>query len=171
MASLFQELSDSARVWIWISERPMTATQQDRVRRALGEFLETWTTHGRQIRGAAAVLREQVVVLAGEVDEGEISGCGIDRSVHLLEHVGQELGFSWSSPLDVPFIQEHDGPIELLPRTHFAELARNGGLRSDVAIIDRTLEVLAELRDSGLHRPARDTWAARYFSSAGTPAS
>ncbi|MDX1741556.1 MAG: hypothetical protein R3178_09695, partial [Rhodothermales bacterium] len=127
-------------------------------------FLSSWTTHGRTIRGDATVLFDQVLVLAGEVSEGDISGCGIDKSVHLLEGAGRQHGFAWSSGLTVPVLDSASGPLRLLTRADFRLEASEGRVTPDHLLMDRSITRLGDARSGMLYRPVRDTWAARYVS-------
>ena len=171
MNTYFPALDDSARLWIWVAQRPLSESEQVAVTDAVDQFLGGWTSHKRKIRGASAVLLDQVLILAGEIEEGEISGCGIDKSAHLLEEVASRQGFTWSSALDVPIVDDARGRVVMLDRTELKRRIGNGEVSDGTLIIDRTLTSLGDLRSHGLKRPAQDSWAARYFRSHATPAS
>ena len=170
MNKYFPALADNARLWIWVAERPLSESEQVAVTDAVEQFLGGWTSHNRKIQGASAVLLDQVLILAGEIEEGEISGCGIDKSAHLMEEVASRHGFTWTSALDVPIVDDARGEIVMLDRAELKHGIRNGDLSADISIIDRTVTSLGDLRSYGLTRPARDSWAARYFRSHPTSA-
>lgn len=163
MSPLFPSLGDSAHLWIWVADRPLSESQQESVHAAIGGFLSEWTSHGRRVQGNASIFHDQVLVLAAEIPEAEISGCGIDKSVHLLEGAAQSQNFQWSSPLDVPLLDEEASGVSIVPRGIVRQRAARGEISADVRMVDRTLGSLGELRSGGLVRPARLTWAARYF--------
>ena len=163
MHTLFPSLQASARVWIWVADRKLTASEQAAVDSAVNGFLAGWTSHQRQVRGATSILRDQVLVLAAEIPDGEISGCGIDKSVHLLERVAAAQGFLWTSALDVPVLDGPNEEIVVVSRASLRSGIRYGGVSPDTLIIDRTIVTLGELRSAGVVRRAEDTWAGRYF--------
>jgi hypothetical protein len=168
MTQLFPDLDDDARLWVWIAERPLTGEDASAVRGAIEAFLSSWTTHGRSIRGDAAILYDQVLVLAGEVSEGEISGCGIDKSARLLESAGREHGFEWSSGLSVPVLATVSGPVRMLTRAELRREASGGRITPEQLLIDRAITRLGDARRGMLCRPVRDTWAARYVPASET---
>lgn len=170
MNKYFPALDDNAMLWTWVAERPLSESEQVAVTDAVEQFLGGWTSHDRKIRGASAVLLNQVLILAGEIEEGEISGCGIDKSAHLMEEVASRHGFTWSSALDVPIVDDARGHIVMLDRAELKRRIRTGDVSDGTMIIDRTVTSLGDLRSHGLKRPARDSWAARYFRSRSTSA-
>ena len=168
MDELFPALNDDARIWIWIADRPLCGSEQSAISEALDRFLRDWTTHGRTIRGGATILFDQVLILAGEVTDGEISGCGIDKSAHLLQDAARELGFEWSSSLHVPVLGSESGPVKTWSRTELRREIAEGRLTSEHLVLDRTLTRLGEARASVFLRPLRETWAARYLATDST---
>ncbi len=164
MTQLFPDLDDDARLWVWIADRPLTSGEITAVSAAIDAFLSDWTTHGRSIRGDAAILFDQALVLAGEVSEGDISGCGIDKSVHLLEDAGRQHGFEWSSGLAVPILTSDSGPVRMMTRADLRREAFEGLITPDHLLIDRSITRLRDARNGMLCRPLRDTWAAPWVS-------
>ncbi len=168
MKQLLPSLNDDARLWIWVAQRPLATDEQAAITGAVAEFLSTWETHGRPIRGEAVILLDQVVVLGGEVEEGDISGCGIDKSAHLLERAGRAHGFEWCSGVDVPTLVATGGPVRITARNELRHAISQGRISEDDLIVDRSLSRLGDARSAGLCRCVKDTWAARYVSAGST---
>src|SRR5690606_30936818 len=76
------ELPDEARIWIYPTDRELTAADQQALIEGLEDFLESWESHRRPVDGAAAILHARFVVIAATLADGDMSGCGIDASVH-----------------------------------------------------------------------------------------
>lgn len=163
--SLFSDLSGSAQTWTWVADRRLTNDEAREVADALSGFLSGWTSHGSAVRGEAGVLQNQIVLLAAEVPDGDVSGCGIDKSAHVLESVAEAAGFRWSSALVVPLVDDDDGALRLVPRAALRSAIADGSVGPDTIVVDRGTTVLGEIRTRGLLRPARETWLARYFVS------
>lgn len=166
MNKLLPSLSDEAVLWVWIADRRLQAAEQEHLLSRLELFLGSWTTHGKSVRGDATILEDQVLLIGGEVDAGEISGCGIDKSVHVIEDTGREIGSGWLAGLTIAFRRPGASSIETATRSDFKRMARTGEVDASTLVYDRTTTNLGKVRAAGIARPASDTWTARYFSPA-----
>ena len=161
-SDLFPSLSDEARCWIYIAERRLTEAEQTTLLEALQPFFAGWASHGRPVQGTATVLDDRFLVVAGAIAGGEISGCGIDASVHAAEEAAGRLGLAWSSPLLV-FYRDADGALHTLPRSAFRKLVADGTVTTDTLVFDVSLTTLGQLRNGAFEKPAGTSWHARVF--------
>ena len=94
-------LPPGARTWLYASDRELTDAETENLQSALDLFFAEWSSHGRVVSGCAQVCENRVVAIGAHVSDGDISGCGIDKSVHLLDRIGQAMGITWVSGLTV----------------------------------------------------------------------
>lgn len=156
------ELPDHARIWIYPTDRELTASDQRMIIDGLRSFLETWESHGRRVDGAAAILHARFVVIAATKADGDMSGCGIDASVHALLPISEQLGFEFANPLDVHY-RSGAGAIVSVDRLRFAEAVNRGLVDGSTIVYNPDLTTLGELRTSGLESTARESWHGRAF--------
>lgn len=169
---LFPDLPDTARLWVYATDRPLTDDEEETLTRRLEDFLDGWESHGRPVEGAAAVRDRRFVLLAAhrpdapaeEANEG-VSGCGIDASVHVLESFAEETGLNWKSGLDV-FYRDAEGRVQNASRPAFAEQAEAGAVDAATPVFDLSVETLADLREGRFEHPAGQGWHAEAFSLA-----
>lgn len=155
-------LPDEARVWVYATDRDLTPDEQEAIVERMRPFFDDWQSHGRRVTGAAAVLYGRFVVLAATLDSGDISGCGIDASVHALEPLGGELGFGFCNPLDVQY-RTGEGSIVSVDRLQFKEAAQRGLVNANTEVANPDVRTLGALRKNGLVVRAGDSWHARAF--------
>ena len=160
--TVFPSLDGGARVWTWIANRRMSEHEKNAVEEALADFRRSWTSHGREVKAESAVYAHQILVLAADIPDGEISGCGIDKSVHALESAARKWGFDWTSALDVPLL-DTDGELVVTSRSAVRHSIADGSIGPEAMVIDRAVTRLAEVRSGALVRPIRDTWLSRYL--------
>lgn len=161
----FDSLPDEADVWIYAAgSRPGQDAVQG-LERSLEELMTSWSSHGRRVLGARTVLDNRVVVVGAFVPDGTISGCGIDKSLHVLDHVAAEHGFEWVDGLSVVY-RSREGRIETCPRSEFRRLAVDGAVDAGTPVIDLSVRNLGELRSNGIERPAAKSWHGRVFDLA-----
>jgi hypothetical protein len=165
--TLFEHLPDSAHCWLYAASRSLTAAEAGDLLTALHPFRAAWTTHGRPVESGATVVDNRVLVLAAHVPDGDMSGCGIDKSLHALDGFAAQAGFSWVSGLMIVF-RTRAGSLETISRAGFAELASNGDVDGHTPVIDLSVRSLGDLRKQGLERPAASSWHAKYIAQAHT---
>lgn len=161
MTIFSNELPDSARIWINPANRNLTHDEQARVLDALSEFLATWSSHGRKVVAEAAIIGDRFVVTAAHVPDGDVSGCGIDASVHALGGIAESLGFEWAPALDVFF--KSDEGVAQADRSTFARLASRGDVTSETIVFDTSLTTMGDWRRGRFEVPARRSWHGRVF--------
>ena len=162
MTPLFPPLSDHARLWIYAADRPLSEPEQADLLQPIRMFIGSWASHGRPVRGGADVWHGRFLLVAGEVEGGAISGCGIDASVRAVEAAGERLGIRWLSPLDVLY-RDAVGAVRSLPRAAFRKLVRAGEVTAATPVFDLTLAALGDVRRGHLERPAGEAWHALVF--------
>ena len=162
MPSLFQELPPSARIWIYGADRALTPSEQEHLLDHLRPFLAGWRSHGRSVNGRAAVLEDRFLVVAADLPEGDISGCGIDASVHAVEEAGRAAGRTWLSALTV-FFRDDRGAIQAVSRPEFRRAVRAGAVTAETPVFDLTPGTLGDVRAAGIERPAASSWHGRVF--------
>lgn len=158
----FADFPDEARVWLYAAERPLDAEDVRAIEDGLAPFLASWTSHRRAVRGACGVIRERFLAIVAWAPDGDLSGCGIDKSVHQVEAVGRGRGITWHSSLDVAW-RSDDGSIRTAARSVFRRAVAQGDVTSATPVFDLSIESLSELREGRFERPAAESWHARVF--------
>lgn len=163
-SSPFSALPDAAQVWIYPTDTDLSDDTQAALTSRLQTFVDSWTSHQQAVHGAATVLHNRFVVLAGIRADGEPpSGCAIDDAVHAIEAVGRDLGLRWVPSLHVLY-RTADGSIASAPRAHFQSQAEAGAITTATPVFDPSVSSLGALRDGAFEQPAGTSWHARAFS-------
>lgn len=157
-----RNLPDHARVWIYVADRSLDENEEQRLVEHLDAFCTGWRSHGRPVSSAATVIEGRFAVISGEILDGDISGCGIDSSVHALDRAAEELDVRWLPALAVHF-REEDGTIRSVSRPEFRKLVHAGKISSATSVFDVSIQTLGELRDGKFEQPAGSTWHDRAF--------
>jgi hypothetical protein len=158
----FSNLPGDARLWIYTADRALTETEQADLLARLAPFLTTWTSHQRPVTAEAALLHDRFVLLAANIPGGDISGCGIDKSVHALEAVAAEAGFAWLPALAVVY-RGADGSIQHATRAAFRRLVRQGDVTAETIVFDPSITSVEAWRGDTFELPAAKAWHATVF--------
>lgn len=128
-------------------------------------FFASWVSHGRRVKAATEVKNGQFLLIAAELDEGEISGCGIDALTSALKAFGETLGITWASSLDV-FFMDSIGQVVRTSRSDFRKLVQHGSVTPETTVFDLSITRVGELRNGQFARPAYASWHGRVYGLA-----
>lgn len=154
----FANLPDSARVWVFASDRALTLEESTMLLREVDAFLDQWKAHGAPLRNAREWRDEQFLVIGVDPSAEQASGCSIDALFRSLQQLGATLGTSLVSGGRV-FYRDAAGAPRLVPRPQIKSV-----IRPDTPVFDTSLSSAADYR-ARFERPARESWVAPIIAS------
>ncbi|UOQ66111.1 hypothetical protein [Hymenobacter volaticus] len=157
----FSLLPDSARIWIYQADRPLTTAEVAAVQPALHRFADEWTSHGRNLQASAEIFHQQFLIIGLDEAVADASGCSIDASVRFVRGVEDALGVSLLEKSRMAFLV--NGQVQLLDRRELKAAVADGRLVSSTPYFDATVASKAELQTS-FPAAANQTWLFRYFN-------
>lgn len=167
-------LGPGARVWFYVTNRPLTDPERIHMLSALDAFTSQWQAHGTPLNAAATILLHDIVVLAVDESSQQATGCSIDASVSFLRHLPESLPSladldlldrSWvfHAALPNPNPETADSPpaSEVLTwqrsRLHdFWAMCKSGTVPPTTPILDTTIQTLGQ----PLIQPLESSWHA-----------
>ncbi|MFD2968072.1 ABC transporter ATPase [Sphingobacterium bambusae] len=150
------------RVWIYQSNRFLQDEEIARIEDVLSEFVEQWTAHGNQLAGSFSIRYGLFLMLMVDEEKAMVTGCSIDKSVHLLKKIEQELGISLFDRMQIAFRDPNSGNINIVGRDTFSSLVKDGLVHADTIVFNNMLTLVNEL-DEKWEVPLKDSWHARVF--------
>ena len=160
--SHFASLSDQARLWIYPVDKSLSHEEKSAIESQLEEFIQGWHSHGRKVNAEAFILHNRFILIAAEIPESEISGCGIDASVHAIEAIGKESGFSVLSGLAVMY-RDSSGSVQVSSRSAFRKLVKSNEIKGNTIVFDPGITLLSQYRAGAFELPAHASWHAMVF--------
>ncbi|MCL7988734.1 ABC transporter ATPase [Sphingobacterium sp. lm-10] len=149
------------KVWIYQANRFFTLAEEAQALSVLQQFVQSWTAHGDQLAGTAKIYHHLFIVL--EVDESvaNVTGCSVDKSVHLLKRLEQELNIGLFDRLMVAY-RDAAGTVQLVSRSNFAQLVKDGQVSSDTIVFNNLL-ASGEAFPTQWELPFKESWHAQAF--------
>lgn len=133
----FEDLPDSARVWVYQSQRPISQEEQSQIQQQLDTFIRQWAAHGNKLLGAGVVLHDYFIVLAVDEAMTGASGCSIDSSVHFIRSIEKAFNLNLFDRMHV--LTESSGTQQIV---HFSDLENH----QDAFVFNPSVKNLGELR-------------------------
>jgi hypothetical protein len=106
--SLFPELPDSSRIWLYLANRKLVASEEQFLKVELTVFLDSWSAHGKRLQCNATLLFSQYLIFSVDENIESASGCSIDSSVHFAKRMGSELGIDFFTRLEVLVVEGNE---------------------------------------------------------------
>ena len=151
------------RLWIYQSSRFLTDDDVEVVKQTLAEFVAQWTAHGNQLAGRFEIRHQLFILLMVDEEKAMVTGCSIDKSVHLLKKIEQTLGISLFDRLQIAYRKDVDEPIQVASQDDFQKLLADGEINPDVAVVFNNMITTVEELDTKWEVPMKDSWHAKVF--------
>jgi hypothetical protein len=160
------QLPDSARLWCFAADRPLSADETARLLGHVRDFLGEWAAHGQPLRTACDWRRGRFLLVAVDERAAGASGCSIDSLTHRLGHIEAELGVRLRDGAPVWYLEPRgQGVVRQASRQEFRALAEEGRVDGATTVFDLTAGRLADVREGRWERPAAESWHARLLPS------
>ena len=160
MLVAFKDLPETARVWIYQSDKNLELDQIDYLRGQAAAFCEQWSAHSTPLKSAYKILHNKFLVLV--VDEGfnAASGCSIDSSVRFVQTVEKDLGLNFFDRTQVAFLI--DDNVYTTDLHSIKDEIISGKIEPETLTFNLQAQNVAEFENNWLV-PAQESWMKRYF--------
>ena len=141
----FESLPESARAWVFASDRPLAPHAVARLLPEVERFLELWRAHGVELRSAYAWRDDRFLLIGVDESATGASGCSIDGLFRGLRALEPELGASLVGGGRV-YYRNRTGAVESVTRDEFSALASSGAVSGDTTVFDTSLTTVGDVR-------------------------
>lgn len=158
MYAPIETLPDSSRIWIYQLDRKLSAEEHGQLTQLLENFCSTWTAHDKNLRASFQLLFNCALVLTVDESMSAASGCSIDKSVHLLMRLQDELGIDFFNRMISVVVKEDEAsPID--PENLKVGVS-NGWISPDDLVLNALPKSLGDFRERQL-LPIKESWQKR----------
>ncbi len=158
----FEELPQDARLWIYQSDRPISADEAHTIQAQMHAFLTQWTAHGKGLKAGFEIKHQYFLCLGLDEKQAAASGCSIDAFVNFLTQMGRALHIDFFQRTNLAFWQNNR--VELYPMKEIKPLFVSGELSEQSLYFDNHITKMSELESKWMVK-AQDTWLKKYFST------
>jgi hypothetical protein len=154
-------LPDTARVWVYQSDRKFEEEELAVIKDQASEFINSWTRHGDDLKGGYTVLHNQFLVLAIDESFANASGCSIDSSVRFVKNLESQLSLDLMNKLNISF---KDGEnINIVSLADFQKYIKTKKITADTVVFNNMVQTKGEI-DNKWEVAAKDSWHQRFLN-------
>ncbi len=156
----FEELPQTARVWIYQADRNLTEEECSFIEKQTEVFINGWDAHGAALQASYGIAYQRFLIISVNQEYNLPSGCSIDKSVALVRALEQALKVNFFERTLIPFLIDNE--VKAYPMGQLKQMVAEGTITSESTMFDNTVGT-KELLETKWKVAAQETWAARYF--------
>jgi hypothetical protein len=156
----FSQFPDTARVWVYQSERPLTEKEEKMLRTEIGSFVEGWSAHGNKLQADYAFLYGTFLILMVDEAQASASGCSIDDSVHTIQGLEKLLGISFMNRMVVTYREGEE--LKHVSMNDFWALIKSGRVTNETIVYNNLIKNKSEL-EASWEVPLERSWHKQMF--------
>lgn len=149
------------RIWIYQSNRELTETEANRILEKLTAFTAQWRAHGKQLAAWAEVRYNFFIIITVNEAVAPPTGCSIDKSVHLLKELEQELNVDLFDRMQITY--KDGNRVKVTSRAGFEQLINDGTIHEDTTVFNNLVQDRKDL-ETTWEIPLKDSWHAKVFA-------
>jgi len=147
-----------SRIWVYTANRPLTDTEVQFIQDALHDFARRWTAHNQALKAAAEVFQNQFILLMVDETQAGASGCSIDKSTHMLEALGHQLGVDLFERMRFAWVE--NDTLQFAGRSDLVARVANAGIQPETLMVNTLVQTKRDLQEKWLV-PFAQSWHRR----------
>ncbi|GAB3178473.1 hypothetical protein [Telluribacter humicola] len=156
----FDEIDFNARIWIYQASRELTEQETGTITETLKAALDGWAAHNKPLLSSGKVFYNRFVVIAVDESHEHPSGCSIDRTVHWLQEIGQQLNVDFFDR-SVAYLDAHK-KVKTLSMSEVKQAIADEEITPSTTVFDNLVSTKAQWMTRWKVAADR-TWLKRYF--------
>ena len=156
----FNEISEKSRTWVFASENELNQSQTSEIRQILNVFTNNWQSHNQNVHSSFEIIDKRFIIIAADEDKSDVSGCGIDKFMHVILEIEQKLSISLTNKTLLFF--KINGEIQLFKLANLKEAITNLKIEENDLYYNTLVTNVKEVKKN-FCIPAKDSWLKKYF--------
>jgi hypothetical protein len=156
----FESLDNSARIWVYQSNREFSANEMVIIKTKVENFLQNWVRHGDDLKASYTIMYNQFIVLAVDENFNNVSGCSIDASVNLIKQLEKEFSIDLTNKLNISF-KDNDN-INVVTLADFQKFAKQEKITPKTIVFNNMVTTKGDF-NLKWEVEAKDSWHQRFL--------
>ncbi len=162
MYTNFDNLDKRSRLWVYQADRSFNEEEMQFVLQNGKVFVENWTAHNKALNASIEIKYDQFIVLAVDETNASATGCSIDKSVHFIKSLENELKINLLDKSKIAFLKGNEVVLEKLPS--IKSKVESDEISADLMTFNNIVTTREEF-DKNWLIPAAKSWMGKYFKT------
>lgn len=158
----FEVLPDSAKVWIYQSNRELTDSEVINISEELVNFTNDWTAHNQKLNSSFVIKYKYFIVLAVDESLASASGCSIDSSVKTIKNIEKMHNLSFFDRTNLAFWM--DKQVKIINLNQIDDAIKLNKINSHSIFFNNLATSIGDLSSEWMI-PIEKTWLKKYFKN------
>ena len=151
----FNLLPPDARVWVYAAGRPLNEAELATIKAEAFEFTNNWTAHQVPLKASFEIVDGVFLLFGVDVAHHEISGCGIDKSVHLVQKWEQLFNLGLFNRMQLEYRMNEQ--VYVTNKSGLANAMQQHVVNDETPVYNKAVTTVGELRTRFLI-PLKESW-------------
>ena len=108
-----QAFPNESTVWIYQSNKAITAQQQAHIQVEIGVFTANWVSHKQPVKAWGTILFNHFIILMADETLVQVSGCSKDSMMHCIQSIQKQYSIDLLNRTQLAFIKNN--VVEIVP--------------------------------------------------------
>ena len=158
----FQNMPSHSRIWIYQSNRELSAAELSEIKSKAEIFVSQWTSHDQMMKACIEFFYNRFIVVVVDEKTASASGCGIDKSVRFIQQLEKDHSLNLTDRMQVAFKQADK--ISSCSLSEFEKMLAEGKLNSETIVFNNLAANKAEMTTLW-EIPVKESWHKRLVKS------
>ena len=154
-------MQDNARVWVYQSNRLLSDTEANEIKKIGMNFIADWSAHGANLKASFDIMYNRFIVIAVDEQQAMASGCSIDKSVKFVKELAQQFDLDLFDRLQVAYREGNE--IIVCHLSEFEKLAEQGVVNGSTIVFNNMITTKFAF-DKEWEVPLKQSWQNRVLS-------
>ena len=160
MYTEFNKLDKKARLWVYQADRAFNEEEKGLILEKGKAFVESWTAHNKALIASIDIKYNQFIILAVDETKAAATGCSIDKSVHFVRLLEDELKINLLDKSKIAFLKDDEVVLENL--SSIKSKIESEDIEADSLVFNNMATDKAQF-DTNWIISAANSWMGRYF--------
>ncbi len=147
LSNLFSHFNDGP-LWIFTLSKKLNKSEINILENHLEKFIHSWTAHGHSVGADAKLIADQLLFIAANASNSDVTGCSKDKLYQMLHQTGAELQVDFFNRMLIPVLQEDE--LTVVHWNDVPDLVQDGTLLHHHVYVDGSIATLSIFRTNGL---------------------
>jgi hypothetical protein len=152
----YNNMPADSRVWVYQSSRKLSEAEIASVKEKADAFIEEWTAHGTKLKACFEIRYGIFLLMLVDEKQAMASGCSIDKSVHFILNLENELGVSLTNRLLLTY-RDNTGEVKVVSKNEFERLVQSRAITNETMVFNTLVKNKLEL-ETGFEIPFEKSW-------------